>query len=128
MVGVASGKLHLSWYGAAWGPDCADFSINLLKTLEQPGINDVVTFEFYPVGGFTNPGINKSVECPSTQKGANFDLPDKDCQSDKYEACLMNVSGCADYTCPAKKQIGLSKFLACFEGKDGSAPKDADGC
>eukprot|EP00929_Paragymnodinium_shiwhaense_P008768 TRINITY_DN112741_c0_g1_i1.p1 TRINITY_DN112741_c0_g1~~TRINITY_DN112741_c0_g1_i1.p1 ORF type:complete len:134 (+),score=21.24 TRINITY_DN112741_c0_g1_i1:371-772(+) len=40
----------------------------------------------------------------------------------------MNVSGCADYTCPPNKQVGLSKFLDCFEGQDGSAPKDADGC
>lgn len=100
----------------------------MLNALKQPGVNDVVAFTFYPVGGFTNPGINKSVSCPTTQGQASFDLPDKDCQSDKYEACLMNVSGCAEYTCSPTKQLGLSKFLDCFEGNDGSSPADADGC
>merc|ERR1712014_380162 len=58
----------------------------------------------------------------------NKDLPDKDCQGDKYEACLMHVSGCADYTCAPDKQLALSQFLACFEGSDGSSMSDADSC
>lgn len=79
------------------------------------------------MGGFTNPGINKSVNCPSSGR-ADFDLPDTNCQGDKYEACLMNVSACADYTCPPPQQLGLSKFLDCFEGVDGSSMSDADTC
>lgn len=89
-------------------------------------MNDVVSFSFFPVGGFTNPGIGKNVSCPTDQ--GNFDLPDKDCEGDKYEACVMNVSSCADYTCPPDKQLGMSQFLDCFEGQDGSSMSDADSC
>jgi len=88
-------------------------------------VNDVVRFTFYPVGGFTNKGLNKTVNCPTTDGG---DLPDIDCEGDKYEACLMNVSSCVDDTCPAAKQLGLSKFLDCFEGQDGSQMSKADSC
>lgn len=88
-------------------------------------MNDIVQFTFYPVGGFTNPGINKSVTCPTT---SGNDLPDVDCEGDKYEACLMNVSSCVDETCPPKTQLGLSQFLDCFEGQDGSKPSAADAC
>lgn len=88
-------------------------------------MNDIVQFTFYPVGGFTNPGINKSVNCPTTDSN---DLPDVDCQGDKYEACLMNVSSCSDNTCPPAKQLGLSQFLDCFEGLNGSKMSTADGC
>lgn len=85
----------------------------------------MVQFTFYPVGGFTNPGINKTVNCPKT--GRN-DLPDANCEGDKYEACVMNVAGCVDNTCPPKQQLGLSKFLDCFEGQDGSQMSKADSC
>lgn len=93
-------------------------------------MNDIVQFTFYPVGGFTNPGINKSVSCPTTSSFTDQpnDLPDVGCEGDKYEACLMNVSGCVDDTCPQTKQLGLSHFLDCFEGIDGSAIADADSC
>lgn len=40
----------------------------------------------------------------------------------------MNVSSCADDTCPPAKQLGLSKFLDCFEGEDGSSITKADSC
>lgn len=101
--------------------------MNLLNTLKQPGVNDIISFTFYPVGGFTNPGINKSVSCPSSDN-VNFDLPDKNCEGDKFEACLMNVTGCTDYTCSGAQQLGLSTFLDCFEGLDGSSMSDADNC
>jgi len=99
--------------------------VNLLKTLEKPGMNDVVQFTFYPVGGFTNPGINKSVNCPTS---VSQDLPDPHCEGDKYETCLMKVSGCVDNTCPPAKQLGLSKFLDCFEADDGSQISKAGSC
>lgn len=88
-------------------------------------MNDIVQFTFYPVGGFTNKGINKTASCPTT--GSN-DLPDVDCEGDKYESCLMNVSGCVDNTCTPTKQKSLSQFLDCFEEKHGSALATADAC
>jgi len=88
-------------------------------------MNDVVRFTFYPVGGFTNPGINKTVNCPTS---ISNDLPDPHCEGDKYEACVMNVSSCVDNTCPPATQLGLSKFLDCFEGEDGSQMSKADSC
>lgn len=107
-------------------------------------MNDVVEFTFYPVGGFTNPGINKSVDCPKNGRPRGwpthaarsadapvakpFDLPDPGCSGDKYEACLMNVSSCAGNTCSPARQLGLSSFLDCFEGRHGSSLADADGC
>jgi hypothetical protein len=88
-------------------------------------VNEIVQFSFYPVGGFTNTGINKSVQCPTT---SGNDLPDVDCEGDKYEACLMNVSSCVDSTCPQETQLGLSQFLDCFEGEHGSQMSSADTC
>lgn len=90
-------------------------------------MNEAVQFTFYPVGGFTNPGINKSVGCPK-KSNSDFDLPDADCEGDKYEACLQNVSSCDDDTCTASKQFDLSQFLYCFEGEHGSAMSAADSC
>lgn len=95
-------------------------------------MNEAVHFTFYPVGGFTNAGINKSVACPpssgSNSGSALGDLPDPHCQGDKYEACLMNASSCVDDTCPQKIQLALSAFLDCFEGQHGSDMTKAPVC
>jgi len=84
------------------------------------GVNEEVELGFYPVGGFSNPKINKTVTCPPV--GA-----DKDCQGDKYESCLLHTF-CGGVSCKPKEQLQLAHFLDCFEGEHQSAIDKADGC
>jgi len=83
-------------------------------------VNAATQLSFFPAGGFSNPGYNKTVECPSS--GA-----DADCKGDKYEACLLSEY-CGGVTCDADVQLKLAKFLACFEGEHDSAMSAADSC
>lgn len=79
-----------------------------------------MALSFFPVGGFSNPGINKTVECPPSGT-------DADCQGDKYEACILDTA-CGGVSCPAKEQFQLATFLDCFEGQHSSQMVMADSC
>jgi len=99
--------------------------VNLLGTLEKPGVNEATAFNYIPAGGFTNPTINKTVSC--AKYGGVYD---SDCQGDKYEACVMASECGAVHTCsgdPAK-QLGLARFLECFEHEHDANMAFADAC
>lgn len=82
-------------------------------------MNDAVRLAFYPMGGFLNPDDNKTVMC----------LPfgeDRQCRSDKYEACVLQVH-CGGVACDGAMQLQLLNFTSCFEGP--KVPFDrADAC
>ena len=83
-------------------------------------MNDATALHFYPAGGFSNPGYNKTVECPSSGL-------DADCNGDKYEACILSEY-CGGVSCSPKPQLMLASFLDCFEGQNGAVMSAADGC
>lgn len=83
-------------------------SHNVLRTLQQAGVNDAVHLSFFPMGGFLNPNDKKTIMC----------LPfgeDRQCRSDKYEACVLRVN-CGGVSCDAATQLKLVNFTSCFEG------------
>ena len=49
---------------------------------------------------------------------------DKDCQGDKYEACILQTF-CGGGNCSASDQLKLANFLACYEGTALTADKCA---
>jgi len=92
----------------------------LLKTLSLSGVNAATRLSFYPAGGFSNPGYNKTVECPP---GGT----DADCDGDKYEACVLSEY-CNGVSCAPDVQLKLANFLQCFESEHASVMSAADGC
>lgn len=83
-------------------------------------MNAATSLHFFPAGGFSNPGYNKTVECP----GSGIDA---DCAGDKYEACILQEY-CSGVACEPPAQLKLASFLDCFEGRSGSKMSAADGC
>lgn len=83
-------------------------------------MNDVVQLSFYPVGGFSNPDIQKSVNCPNHGNDVN-------CTGDMYESCMLQEF-CGGVACPSEQQLMLVKFLDCFENLHDSNMSMADTC
>ena len=83
-------------------------------------MNAATKLHFYPAGGFSNPGYNKTVECPTAGVDAN-------CDGDKIEACILKEY-CDGVSCKPAEQLKLATFLDCFENEHGSAMSAADGC
>jgi len=90
----------------------------------MPGVNAAVGFNYIPAGGFINPEINKTVSC--AKYGGEYD---SDCRGDKFEACLMSSNCGHPHSCtdPAK-QLGLARFLECFEHGHEANMAFADTC
>lgn len=92
----------------------------MLKTLQAPGMNDAVELSFYPVGGFSNADINKTVSCKDHGVDAN-------CTGDIYESCIL-TQFCGGVSCPAAYQLELVAFLHCFETLHDANLTFADSC
>ena len=75
------------------------------------GINSIVDFSFYPVGGFPT-SSKPTPQCPPTGD-------DKNCSMDALEACLFQQY-CFAGKCSSMVQKQLIDFLYCFEGVNGN--------
>mmetsp|Transcript_43861 Transcript_43861/g.99151 ORF Transcript_43861/g.99151 Transcript_43861/m.99151 type:complete len:189 (-) Transcript_43861:466-1032(-) len=91
----------------------------------MPGVNNATAFSYIPSGGFSNPTINKTVSC--AKYGGFYD---SECQGDKYEACLISSNCGAVQSCSVNpaKQLGLARFLECFEHEHEGNLEFADEC
>lgn len=80
--------------------------------METPGVSDWVQLSVYPCPDTIAPGSPTPLPCPMK--------PNCDC--DGFESCLTEHFGCfvqnRSATC-AKTQVGLAKFMSCFEGFKG---------
>lgn len=83
-------------------------------------MNSAVQLSFYPVGGFSNPDINKTVHCVPGGVDAN-------CTGDIYESCILEQF-CGGVACPSALQLELVEFLVCFESDNGANMSFADDC